>query len=255
MADEQQPGQPVQPESRPQPRYGELAPEGWTWTPPEAAGAQASDAPQGETPSPQFPAAQGAPQPQGQMPGVPHNLGVGSPGAAPPAAPPVQQAPGQQGQQSYRADPPPHYQQPAWQTPPPVDTKRGDRIATIILLAVGALGALYLASSLYLMTSSFHLFANLFGIDDLTVPSAVNTISTVGALVMLVLYALTLIFSLQRMRARKLAFWIPLVGGALSIVVLIGFSMAAISNVPELMQQFSDPDALTRLLDGLTSTR
>lgn len=259
MTNEQQPAQPAQPDPRPQPQYGEMAPEGWSWTPNESAGSSGSGAPNGTSPSPQFPAAQGAPQPQGQMPGVPHNLGVGDAhpaGAAPPAAQP--QTPAQpyqpQGQQPYRADPPPHSQQPMWQQQGPErDTKAADRIITIVLLVIGALGALYFGFTLFVMTQSMYVLARMVGLDDLTIPDSVATLGLIGALVILTLYAVTLIFSIQRIRARKLAFWIPLVAGALSLIVVIVFTMLAAAEVPALMQQLSDPDALSRLLDLSTS--
>lgn len=264
MTNEQQPAQPAQPDPRPQPQYGEMAPEGWTWTPP-SADPQSAGAQGGGSPQPQFPAQQSAPQPQGQMPGVPHNLGVGAPGAAPSGSQPQQSGqpyqpaqpvqPGQpQSQQPYRADPPPHYQQPAWQQQASGgDNKGADRVITIVLLVIGALGALYFAFTLFVMTQSMYVLARLVGLDDLTIPGSVATLGLVGALIMLTLYAVTLIFSIQRIRARKLAFWVPLVAGVLSVIILIIFTMLAVAEVPSLMHYLSDPDVLSRLLDLSTS--
>lgn len=260
MTNEQQPTQPAQPDPRPQPQYGEMAPEGWTWTPNEAAGPQGAGAPNASAQgggSPQFPVAQSAPQPHGQTPGVPHNLGVGAPQGASPQQPgqpyqPAQPYQQQQNQQAYRADPPPHYQQPAWQQQAPErDTKGADRVITIILLVIGAVGALYFAFVLFVMTQSIYLIANMVDLE-VTVPESVKTLGLIGALIMLALYAVTLIFSIQRMRARKLAFWVPLVAGVLSFVVLTVFTSLAMAEVPDLLHYLSDPDNLSRLLGNLT---
>jgi hypothetical protein len=62
---------PVDP--RPQPRYGELAPEGWTWTPPQDADAPAASAPVGPAvpagPATQHPTARPGASAPGSAPG------------------------------------------------------------------------------------------------------------------------------------------------------------------------------------------
>ncbi len=228
------------------------------------------------------PTSSASPAGSGPVPGVPHNLGArGSAGSAAGAGNAAPQAPSQAhgqaqtpwgapgsapenttrqpgdtqqagDQQHYRAMAPP-------QTQPGgtggaagsggASNRLGDRIASIVLLVLGALGALYFAASLYSMPASISLMARALEIDGFAVPSSVSTTGTVGALSVFAIYALNLIFTLQRLRARKLAFWVPLVAAALAIIVVLGVSAIAIAQVPELLQQLSDPDSTARLLD------
>lgn len=243
-------GAPDQPrEPRPAPRYGELAPEGWTWTPPGVAdGASTGDgkAPDRAT-APASPVsaaapAAPAPAPSGQVPGVPHNLGVGADPAPRPASaarPETSERP-----DAYRASEPPQAGKPS-----PRGGLLADRIITIALLALGAYGALNLALSLQQLPQSMRLTASLLGMESLDVPEAVGIAGTVGAIVVLAIYAVNLIFSIQRMRARKLAFWVPLAAFGLALIVLFVCSTVAVVQLPELMQQMSDPDALSKILD------
>lgn len=131
-------------------------------------------------------------------------------------------------------------------------SRPADRIITLILLGVGALGALYSASTLYQLPNTLVLIAGLLGAEDVTVPEAVNTLSTIGALTILTLYALTLIFSLRRLSARKLTFWAPLTAGILAVIISTVFTFSAMMITPEIMQLASDPDAVDKLLAGLT---
>ena len=124
----------------------------------------------------------------------------------------------------------------------------GDRIATILLLVFGALGALYLAASLYQMPASIAMVGTMLGSESLAVPESVTTLGIVGAILLLSLYALTLIYSLQRLRARKLAFWVPLAAGALAMVLTFIFTMIGMTQVPELMTLLSDPNSTANLL-------
>ena len=72
-----------------------------------------------------------------------------------------------------------------------------------------------------------------------------------GALVIFAIYALNLVYSLQRLRAKKLTFWVPLVAAVLSVLVSTAVSFTAFTLVPELLQAASDPSALQTLMDAL----
>lgn len=233
---------------RPRPAYGEYAPEGWSWTPPGQENAGAGS-PAAETAAGPTGDATAARPGTGRVPGVPHNLGA--PGAANPRA--VDPAPAQAspaptanaqpaaGQQHYRGA-----------APQPGKAERsllGDRIITIVLLVLGALGALYSAVSLYSLPASISLMGSALEISNFSVPAIVGTVGTVGALLIFAIYALNLIYSLQRVRARKLAFWVPLVAAVLAGIASVGFNAFAIAQVPELIQQLADPNAMSRLLD------
>ena len=257
-ADQAKPTQPAA--ARPKPEFGEYAPEGWQWTPPGEENAEAAPAGSVDT----------ATSAAGPLPGIPHNLGSGSnagagagapiPAAAPqqPAAqaPQAQQAPGA----PYRASAPQQPgqpagapQQPIYQTQTP---KKGgaDKVFTIILLVLGAMGALFTAQSMLVLRSSFAMIAEALEVSSSAVPASIGTLGTVSALVVLAIYALTLIFSIRRLRAKKVTFWVPLVAG---VVVSIGFFIAttiAVSSMPELMTALSDPDAVQKMLDYMATT-
>lgn len=253
-----QPPRPERPVGTPAPQYGELAPEGWSWQPEQPAARPATADTSGGAPS------------SGQVPGVPHNLGVSGGGsrAAQPSAAPQPSAPHSstpQGEQpadparaqvSYRATQPPTSAAP--RTPhAPGQGNTADRVITIILLVLGALGAMYTAFSLYQMRASLNLLAATLDIQNVVIPAAVGTVGSIGALVILAIYALNLIYSLQRLRARKITFWVPLAAGVIAFIVLFAFSMIALAQAPELMQQLeqqlSDPEMTGKLFDSLAS--
>lgn len=255
------------PDRRPRPQFGELAPEGWTWTPEGGTDASAQTdaaAPPAEPVETAAPATPAARPTVGPIPGVPHNLGAGGSTPAPPAAA-AGRASGDP--EPYRATPPnaaaPNTSAPKTSaqrtvTPAPgapaaaprAARAGGDRIATIVLVAIGALGALYFAASIYQLPNSLAMAGSMLGRDDVVVPASVTALANVGAIVVLALYAVTLIYSLQRLRARKLTFWVPLAAGAVALILTFAFTMIGMAQTPDLMGLLSDPDVASRLLGG-----
>ena len=265
------------------PQYGEYAPEGWSWSPEsgtggagtggagtEGAGSTGSTdaAAKDRATANAEPPAASAPSPGiGPVPGVPHNLGVsGSPTAASaqalqrPAAHSAATTPGERPDaepRHYRASAPPTLPAPAAAAPATATgasaPRRGDRIVTIALLVLGAFGALYSAASMQQLPASLSMIAGALGVEGFVVPASVPTLGTVGALLVLAVYALNLVYSIQRLRHRKLAFWVPLVAAAIAFIVSFAFTAFAISQAPELMQQLADPNATVKLLDYLGS--
>lgn len=242
MAEHQRPED--EPPPRPAPAYGELAPEGWEWKPPADPATGGAAAPANEAPS----------QGSGPIAGVPHNLGAGGSAPAPgtgtgPA--PASQAPRGDGAPSpYRAAEPQASPVPQPGAPKP---RVADRVITILLLVIGAFGALNSAASFFSLESQLRLTANMIGIDSPSIAPWVGTFGTVSAFAMLLLFAVTLIFSIQRMRARKLAFWVPLAAGAVAVVFALIIPMIAMGGAPEIMQQIeSDPSgSLERMMQYL----
>ena len=255
------PAAPAAPAARPRPAFGEYAPEGWEWKP-EGADAPAT----GGAPSaaPAAPAAQAA---SARVTGVPHNLGAGSGrGSATPSGAPSAQQPTSgpaAGSGSARSGDPAPYRATSAPVAPPQPSpaapgsgpkpRTGDRIVTVVLLVIGALGALITAQSMLALNSSFTLMADAVGIDGFTAPSWLGTLGTVSALAFIAIYAVTLIFSIQRMRARKLTFWVPLTAGAIVFIAMFVITTVAITSMPELMSQLADPDATQRMLDYLST--
>jgi len=180
--DAPEPGSPTPPaDERPRPRYGEYAPPGWSWQPPEAAESSAPAEPARPEP---------APLPQRQ------------PASADASAPPTRRAPG-------------------W-----------DRILTIGLLAFGAFGAWNSAASLQEIPRQMQLSYDLMGVGTFTPPEWLPTVVLVGTIVQLALYAVVLGLSVLRLRAGRLAFWIPLAGGAASFAVTLVLLSIVMLNDP-----------------------
>ncbi|MFT4232306.1 MAG: DUF6264 family protein [Leucobacter sp.] len=240
--------------ARPAPAYGEYAPEGWDWKPPADTAAQGQGA---------LPANGSGSSP---ITGVPHNLGApgtpAAPGAAasggvPPYAPPPQQgAPSQRpgaGPAPYRAAEPQAAPMPRGGATYGPKPRTGDRVVTILLLVIGAFGALNSAASFFSLDARLRLTAEMVGIESIDVAPWVGTLGLIGGLVILALYAVTVIFSIQRMRARKVAFWVPLTAGAIAVLLVLVIPMFAMAGAPEIMQQLeSDPNgSLERMMQYL----
>lgn len=222
------------------------------------------------------------------LPGVPHNLGVrgGAAGsgsnqaAAQPAAGPQSQ-PAQQPQhgEPYRAPHPqgaaqgpehsPTQQQPAQFVQPtqPLTTgytgqatpaavkpqSRVDRVITIFLLALGAFGVLNSGVAMLRLPAQMQMAATAFGVDDFVVPQSVGTIGTVGAIILLALYAVALLLSIRMLRAKKITFWVPLAAGAIAFLVVFAIMMITFAQSPELLQQMAQPDAMQKFMDYYAS--
>lgn len=247
---------------RPRPQYGEYAPD----YDPDAATTGSGDSPEA-TPT----AESGSQAVPPQLDGVPHNLGISSGGGSsvPTASPATPQQP-VSGNDVPRgaptAGPPPGY------TPPPHDvgvhqhagspatpqpfgqaprsgaaTRTGDRIFTIVLLAIGALGAINLGLSMRSLGTQLHIIADAAGLDGFVVPPSMIVLQNVGAITVLTVYAITLLWSIQRMRAKKLAFWVPLAGGVLAFIVTMVISLIAVFMVPDLITNV-DPEQLMNIL-------
>lgn len=262
-------------DSRPKPQYGEYA------DPISEAQAEASVT-QGATdqsavaptvaqapshaPAPMQPVASQPARNSVPIPGVPHNLGArGSSGQT------VQPAP-QQAANTASGDPANHAAAgaPHGPTPAPSNTAAAagpgtaparprsvDRIVTIFLLAVGSYFALSMALTLSQFALEFSKIADELGVKDFVAPSSLKTLGTIGAILVLAIYALVLIFSIRRLRARKMTFWAPIVAGVLAWVVFFILFFIGLNQSAELWQALvsiaSDPAAAQQMLERLNS--
>ncbi|MGW4931224.1 DUF6264 family protein [Agromyces sp. NPDC004153] len=172
------PGQGGAADERPRPRYGEYAPDGWTWQPP-----------------------------------------------ADESAPPVQPAP--PAQPTAPPPPPAPVALPGERPPSAVD-----RVVTIALLALGAFGAINTAASLQVLPQQVSLVYEQQGVGDFTPPEWLPTLTMVGTVLQLALYAATLGWSILRLRARRTAFWVPILGGVLSLVLMMVLVSIVFLNDP-----------------------
>ena len=267
-------------DERPRPQYGEYAepatgapgaqPEGSDHIAPSDTATSAPSAP--PVTSSSVAATSAAPvahATQSGLPGVPHNLGVkgtaetrptrtpqlGEPYRAAEPTPPNDSAASASAtttsSQPYRAASPTQAHSPS-----PAPRRTADRIITIALLAIGGYFALSMAFSLSQFSAEFAKIANDLGLANFTAPPQVQVIGTVGAILVLSLYALVLIFSIRRLRAKKVTFWAPLAAGVLAWVIFFVLFAIALSLSTELwqalMQVASDPEKAQQLLDQLS---
>ena len=264
-------------DKRPRPQYGEYAePAAGTADAPAASSdsiepSDTSASAPASPPATTLPAATPstappAPATPSRLPGVPHNLGVKWDGAARPTRAPQLGEPyraADPAQSANAANPEAAPVQAAAQAAPqaavkpPARPRAADRIITIALLVLGGYFALSMAFSLAQLPAEFAKIAGDLGIANFAAPPQVQTIGTVGAILVLSLYALVLIFSIRRLRARKLTFWAPLAAGLLAWVlffVLFAISLGQSTELwQELMQIASDPEKAQQLLDQLST--
>ncbi|WP_165307966.1 DUF6264 family protein, partial [Agromyces binzhouensis] len=93
-----------------------------------------------------------------------------------------------------------------------------DRFFTILLLALGAIGAWNTSVSLQQLPGAIQSVYSDQGVGTFTPQPWLPTLALIGTVFMLALYAAVLGWSIMRLRARKLAFWVPLVGGAVAFL-------------------------------------
>ncbi|TFD68807.1 DUF6264 family protein [Cryobacterium ruanii] len=187
---------------RPRPQYGELAPEGWTWQP------QQDEDRVDPAPSP--------------------TVGAGAPPRAnEPLVPPVPYQPGQPYQQGEAS-------QPARRTAP-----RWDRPLTIGLLAFGLLATLYGAFSLGALPDAMQLIYTQQGLGTYTPTAGIAPLTSVGAIAVVFVWLATTAVSVRLLLRRRRAFYVPLIGGAVSTVALFAFMLAAMLGDPTLIEFLS----------------
>ncbi len=191
-------------EPRPRPQYGEYAPPGWV------------SPVTGEEPSTAADEASTARKQQQERP--------------------AQQAPAPQ-QGAYD-----------WGTPKPVRTsgrfRTGDLVASVLLLGVGLAFVLsaFSAAATDIGPQLLAAYRSLgFDTDGVTfdfgnswaIIAGVGTGLWLGAAV----------WTVRRLRARKLAFWVPLAAGALFFIVQFVILAAVVAASPGVMEMFSTPPA------------
>lgn len=192
-------------DERPKPKYGELAPEGWSWTPPKDPAAEEPEASAG--------------------------AGASAPGASAPAQAPRQAA-------ARQPTPPPPPYNPAAAAMP--DRKRGDMIATFLLLAAGVISTTNTVVSMLQLPAVMQQVMDIYKIDGAYAgTSTAQTAGSVGAALLVLIFALTVYISVRRLRVNKLTFFVPLIGAVLSFAVSTACIAIAFFADPALVQGFS----------------
>ena len=122
--------------------------------------------------------------------------------------------------------------------------RRVDRLITIMLLVVGVLGMWGAISTLQslpdqlpiaIRQASDMLGTDVAGFEYVPGPE-VPGILLAGSIAQIVLWVLTAWWSIARLRTRKIAFWVPLSAGVVSIVLLYATMFVVVLNDPTLVQ-------------------
>lgn len=212
------------------------------------------------------------------LPGVPHNLGVSggvsgnvAPSVSAPQVPPAGQpeVPPAVPTAVPTAEPrnvplnvPQDDTQSTPSAPAPVTTPalrsernaknlRTDRIFTIVLLVIGAFGALNLASAAMNLGRQLHQVASAAGLDNYTLPAATGVIESVATITILSIYAVFLLWSVHRLRNKRMAFWVPLVAAALAFIALTIFMGIVLMQSPELIENVT-PENFDKIMQNLS---
>ena len=139
---------------------------------------------------------------------------------------------------------------PAAAVTPPRSATAGantiDRVWTIALLVIGVFGALYNSMALFQLPTtaleSAKLSASMLGVDapaDFVPGPAVPTFIFIGIALQLVLWFGALLWSRARLRAGRLAWWIPLLAGVVAFIVVVVVGMLVFASDPAFLQSLS----------------
>ena len=148
-----------------------------------------------------------------------------------------------------------HTSDPAPQLPePPVAAsvagrpdRPADRIVTILLLVLGVFGVFTTIATLQALPEqlprAIQQAAEMLGTSgatlDYTPGPEVPGLLLAGSIAQIVLWLLIAWWSVARLRARRLAFWVPLIGGAVSFVLLYAVMFIVVMSDPALMDALS----------------
>lgn len=208
-----------QPDDRPRPKYGELAPPGWVWHPPADADRLDTSRPLEREGEPAPPSA-GAPY-SGAQP--PH-----------PGRPPYPD-----GRQPYPGGQLPYPGAPGTQPRAGQPAPTWNLTLTVLLGVFGFFGMSYSIATLQAIPASMQLLHSTNGLGEYTPAPVVGTLVAVGSILMAVIWAVSAGISAWLLVKRRLAFWIPLVAGIVAMVVLLIFAGAVLATDPVLLGFYS----------------
>ncbi|MFT2815709.1 DUF6264 family protein [Leifsonia sp. A12D58] len=190
---------------RPRPRYGELAPEGWTWTPPQ------------EPAAPAAPAGQDAAAPnQAQQPQLP----------TPPSAP--QHYAAQTYGAPYNGAQLPKRTAPLW-----------DRPVTLALMVFGLFGTFFTVAVLNAIPDAMQMLYTQEDLGTYKAAASVGGLTTAGIITQVVLWVAMVAVSVLLLVRRRRAFYVPLIGGVLSVLAIFVFLGIILTTDPTLLDFYS----------------
>ncbi|MGH1526157.1 DUF6264 family protein [Leifsonia sp. L25] len=207
------------PDERPRPKYGELAPPGWVWKPPQDADRldtthHSPAASEVEEPpaAPQQPGYWG-----GQREGGPHEGGqYGAP----------------QGRDGYGR---PYPSRPQLRA----DAPRWNVTTTIVLLVVGFFGMSYTIGTLQGLPAMLQLMHSSLNLGKYTQDPSVAPLITAGTIAMAGIWAVSLGLSVWLLVQKRLAFYVPLIAGIVAFITLFVVLGLIFSTDPVLLDYYN----------------
>jgi uncharacterized membrane protein YdcZ (DUF606 family) len=106
---------------------------------------------------------------------------------------------------------------------------------------LGLLFTLYGAFSLGALADNMQQIYTQMSVGTYTPPAGIGTLTTVGAVILVFVWLAATATSVRLLFRHRRAFYVPLIGGVLSIVVLFGFMIAAMLSDPTLIEFLSRP--------------
>jgi hypothetical protein len=192
-------------DERPKPKYGELAPEGWVWQPPKPA--------EPDTP----------------------NDGAGPTGANPASGAPSAPVRSSVTVPVRPADPDTSTRDAVSERP----ALPGDLTVTVLLLVVGVLITASWVPFLLDLAGGIQLYLTQQELGTYTAGDIARPVGVTGAVLQVALLAVAVFLSVRRIRARRRAFFIPLIAGAIGFVVTFTCTIIALASDATLMSSLT----------------
>jgi hypothetical protein len=220
---------------RPRPQYGELAPEGWVWTPPADA-----NAPVDGTTAP--PAAAGGTANAATDVSAPGK--VAKPAKAAKAVKP-EKAP-KTAKAAKTATFKPIQSAPAPAAPAPGNPlvrplPAWDRYVTISLLFVGLLATFFAVSTFSALPVTMQQLYSLQDLGTYVPATSVSATLLVGSILEGLVWAATAALSVSLLVRGKRTFYVPIIGAVVSGVIFFGFLAVLLLTDPTLLTFYSQP--------------
>lgn len=208
------------PDERPRPQYGELAPPGWVWKPPQDADRLDTTHHSPAASEVEQPPAAPQPGPYGEHDGGPHD---GAP-----------------------HDVAPHgYGRPGYGRPYPsspqlrADAPRWNVTTTIVLLVVGFFGMSYSIGALQSLPANMQFVHSSLKLGKYVQDPSVAPLITGGTIAMAGIWAISLGLSVWLLVQKRLAFYVPLVAGIVALITLFVILGLIFSTDPVLLDYYN----------------
>ncbi|WP_146066146.1 DUF6264 family protein [Cryobacterium sp. Y82] len=128
---------------------------------------------------------------------------------------------------------------PLRSAPVPRTVPGWDRPWTVGLLAFGLLATVYGVFSLGGFPIAMQAFYTDQGLGTYAPSASIGAITTTGAITLVFVWLAATAVSVRLLLRRRRAFFVPIIGGAVSLVVLFAFTMAALFIDPTLIEFLS----------------